>query len=91
MWIKPSKWWLKYGMRRSLFTILLRAGLVYVVAKENFDEAVNGEKYLSMTKYAFSRFLSGFTKYTGHKRGWHRQFCQMRPTADEIDELLIKP
>ena len=35
MWVKPSVWWTKYGMRRSVYTILLRAGLNYVASKDN--------------------------------------------------------
>jgi len=91
MWIKPSSWWTRYGMRRSLFTILLRAGLKYVVTKDNFVDAVNSEKYLSKTPYAFERFMSGYTKYAGHKRGWYKQFCENNLSHEEIDKLLIKP
>jgi hypothetical protein len=91
MWIKPSPWWTKIGMHRSLFTILLRASLKYVPSKDNFEEAVSSDKYLKETPYAFSRFMSGHTKYTGRKRGWHKQFCIMAQSCEEIDKLLIKP
>jgi hypothetical protein len=91
MWIKPSPWWIKFGMRRSLFTILLRAGLNYSCVKDNFMEAVASEKYLANTPYAFERFMSGHTKYAGHKRGWYKQFCEKNLSHEEIDKLLIKP
>ena len=91
MWVKPSPWWTKYGMRRSLFTILLRAALTYVSSKDNFDEAIQYEKYLQQTPYALKRFLSGYTKYAGSKRGWYRQFCENNMTHENIDKLLIKP
>ena len=91
MWVKPSVWWTKYGMRRSVYTILLRAGLNYVASKDNFDKAIESEKYLQQTPYAIQRFLSGCTKYTGHKRGWYRQFCEMNMTSQQIDKLLIVP
>ena len=91
MWVRPSKWWLQYSMRRSLFTILLRAGCNYNFSKNNFEEAVGAEKYLKKTIYAFDRFMRGYTKYVGHKRGWYKQFYHLSPTADEIDKLLQKP
>jgi hypothetical protein len=91
MWVKPSPWWTAFGMRRSLFTILLRAALNYSTSKKNFMEAVNSEKYLSTTTYAFERFMSGNTKYAGHKRGWYKQFCEKNLSHEEIDKLLIKP
>jgi hypothetical protein len=91
MWVKPSIWWIKHGMRRSLFTILLRVGVKYVVSKDNFDEIIKSEKYLQQTYYAFERFMSGNTKYTGHKRGWYKQFCEINMANDAIDKLLIVP
>lgn len=91
MWIKPSKWWLQYSMRRSLFTILLRAGIHYNATKKNFDEAVMNQKYLKSTPYAFERFMTGCTMYVGHKRGWYKQFFHLNPTKQEIDKLLVKP
>lgn len=91
MWIKPSSWWTSLGMRRSLFTILLRAGLKYVPSKDNFDEAIQLEKYLSKTPYAFQRFMMGYTKYAGRKRGWYKQFYDLKLSDEQIDKLLIKP
>lgn len=91
MWIKPSVWWTKQGMRRSLFTILLRAGMKYSKSKDNFDEAINSEKYLQTTTYAFKRFMSGNTRYTGTKRGWYKQFCEKSMSEKQIDSLLINP
>lgn len=91
MWIRPSKWWISYGMRRSLFTCFLRAGVNYNIDKDNFDECIAKNKYLSKTPYALKKFMAGFTKYTGRKRGWYKQFCDLNPTPDEIDKLLIMP
>jgi len=91
MWIRPSKWWTDVGMRRSLFTILLRAGQAYKVSKDNFDEASRSYKYLEETLYAFHRFLNGGTKYTGRKRGWHKQFNKMNLSKEDVDKLLISP
>jgi len=91
IWIKPSAWWHKYAMRRSLFTILLRAGIHYSAKKDNVEACIKSEKYLDQTSYAFKRFLKGYTKYTGFKRGWYRQFYLMSPTRKQVNELLAKP
>lgn len=91
IWIRPSRWWTFLGMRRSLFTILLRAGAHYTHTKPNFDEAVQKEKYLKTTLYAFNRFMEGHTKYVGRKRGWYKQFCELNPSEAEVDKLLVKP
>lgn len=91
MWIKPSKWWIAYGMRRSLFTCLLRAGVNYNVKKDNFDQTIANDKYLGKTQEAFARFMSGHTRYMGRKRGWYKQFYDLSPEAEELNKLLIKP
>lgn len=91
IWIRPSRWWTFLAMRRSLFTILLRAGSFYKTTKPNFEEAIQKEKYLKNTLYAFDRFMQGHTKYTGRKRGWYKQFGQLNPTEADIDKLLVKP
>ena len=91
IWIKPSKWWTCSSMRRSFLTILLRSSLNYSFFKDNFFEAIFLEKYFSETRYATERFFSGFTKYTGRKRGWYKQFFKLKPSEKLIDYLLIKP
>lgn len=91
IWVKPSVWWTKLGMRRSLLTILLRAGINYSPKKDNFEEAINSDKYLSKTIYAFNRFMAGNTKYAGRKIGWYKQFYDMNLNNEDIDKLLIKP
>lgn len=90
MWIEPSKWWINRAMRRSLFTLLLRTGSNYQLSKDNFEEALYSHHYALDTRYAIERFLKGYTKYTGKKRGWHKQFHDFQPTQAEIDLLLIK-
>jgi hypothetical protein len=91
MWIEPSRWWTSRGMRRSLFTILLRCGSEYSISKNNFDEALMSDPYVIDTEYAVRRFLSGCTQYTGRNKGWHKQFKALHPSNKEIDQLLIKP
>lgn len=98
MWIEPSKWWTVRSMRRSLFTILLRAGNQYILSKKNFEEALYSDPYTMSTRYAVERFLAGHTVYTGRKKGWHQVFyrdMQGVPLSSDvqkkIDELLVKP
>lgn len=91
MWIKPSRWWTIKAMRRSLFTILLRAGSHYCPNKDNFEESIFSDPYAKNTKYAIERFFAGNTVYTGRRRGWHNQFHEYKPTDKEIDALLVKP
>ncbi|RTK96829.1 MAG: hypothetical protein EKK64_02935 [Neisseriaceae bacterium] len=91
LWIKPSKWWMRSSMRRSFLTILLRASFKYSISKDNFYESIFAEKYFSKTRYATEKFLLGYTKYTGKKRGWYKQFFQLHPSQKLIDVLLVKP
>ncbi len=86
IWIKPSSWWTKTSMRRSFFTILLRAGANY---KDDAEDTLYQYHLANNTRYAVKRFLSGYTRYTGRKTGWHRQFAQI--SKSETHELLIKP
>ena len=89
MWVKPSRWWTVKTMRRSLFTILLRAACYYSPNKDNFEEALYSDPYTIATKYAVNRFLAGNTIYTGKKRGWYRQFYESKPTEEQINNLLV--
>lgn len=89
MWIKPSRWWTVKPMRRSLFTILLRAGNNYFHTKDNFQDALFSDPYSFGTRYAIERFMAGYTMYTGKKRGWYKQFHDEKLTKEMIDLLLI--
>lgn len=97
-WVKPSSWWTKTSMKRSLFTALLRCGQKYNLEKDNFEEALFSCFYTKDTEYAVRRFLKGYTKYTGKKKGWYNQFRwggndikPYKPSFEEINKLLIKP
>ncbi len=59
--VTPSDWWKKYLIRRSLFTILLRAGQTYDVEKDNFEKALFSDPYAKETKAALIAFLKGQT------------------------------
>lgn len=90
MWIRPSKWWTLKSMKRSLFTILLRSANNYNPNKKNFKEALFSDPYAAATEYAISRFLTGYTHYTGSKKGWLDQFYEVRLNKKSIDSLLVK-
>jgi hypothetical protein len=92
LWIEPSDFWKCCRMRRSLLTILVRAGIMYDPRKDNYEEALFTEKLVKPTKFAVMRFLYGFTKYVGpnidnqpdiESRGWKTIF-------ESHDEEYIK-
>jgi hypothetical protein len=98
-WINVSPWWTYSSMRRSLFTILLRAGQRYCPAINNVETALKSEPYSKNTYPAVDWFLRGHTKYTGNLKGWYSQFGYGKgnwenpvpPTAYEIRQLLVRP
>lgn len=65
VWVEPSMFWKSCRMRRSLFTILLRAGIPYIAQKDNYEQALFEEPYILPTRLAIMRFMFGFTKYVG--------------------------
>jgi len=89
IYIRPSKWWLRYGMRRSLFTILLRSSNAYEQDADNFNEALYSNSYADKTRIAIEYFFAGNTVYKGKKRGWHRQFGDVSLDKEILKNLLI--
>ena len=91
MWVEPSSWWIERSMRRSLFTIFMRAGKYYDPQQDNFKDALFGDEYICLTYYAVERFLSGHTRYVGRVSGWVTQFFEKQPSQEEVDYLLQLP
>ena len=89
MYVKPSRWWLRYGMRRSLFTILLRSASAYDAGMDNFDIALYSNFYASKTRLAIEHFFAGNTVYKGKKRGWYRQFGESTPDEAALAKMLV--
>jgi hypothetical protein len=94
--VRPSKWWMERAMKRSLFTILIRAGKYFKRNKNNLADVVEQGTYLTNTSYAFYRFLDGYTRYTGNITGWYNQFYynglkHEQPDIKKVEELLVKP
>ena len=65
LWIEPSVFWKECRMKRSLLTILIRAGMMYDPRRDNYEEALFTENLIKPTRLAVMRFLYGFTKYIG--------------------------
>lgn len=97
LWIEPSCFWKCCRVRRSLFTILLRAGHSYCPESDNYESTLFQHPYVSSTKMAVQRFLFGFTKYIGdpidgqivETRGWVKVF-ENRDVAF-IKTVLVSP
>lgn len=102
-WVEPHGFWKQCFMRRSLFTVLLRAGRQYKIDLDNFEEALYSEKYLNETKTAVMRFLFGFTTFNvtaartivNHSldpnssiSGWYSVFCGR--TESHVKAMLTK-
>jgi hypothetical protein len=90
--VKPSLWWRKYHIRRSLFTILLRAAPKYDIEKDNFKETLYTDPYLALTKEAVKQFLKGKTLAPKKEcpYGWRDAFKDKK-TKEEILQILQKP
>lgn len=103
LWVKQSDFWKKCQIKRSLFTILIRCGMNYDSAIDNFDDALFGEYkeniYFKETKSALLRFMFGFTNFTGKinsyasttviKHGWKEEFSKLDNST--IRRRLILP
>jgi hypothetical protein len=88
----PSLWWRKYLVRRSLFTILLRAAQAYVIERDNFEDALFSDPYAKETKIALRAFLKGQTfakKKMLLYSGWKATFANKR--EPEVLNILQKP
>ena len=69
LWFEPAWFWRSCRCRRSLLTILLRAGMIYEQDTDNYETALFTYKYIVPTKKAVMRFLYGYTKYVGPELG----------------------
>jgi hypothetical protein len=90
-WVEPSPFWKTNFIRRSLFTLLLRAGNAYDPKIDNYEEALYSDNLLKETKQAVMRFLFGFTECpveeSNHKFGWWETFHNK--SIEETRRLLI--
>lgn len=98
LWYEPAWFWKTCRCRRSLLTILLRAGMIYDASQDNYEEALFGYKYARVTKNAVMRFLYGYTKYVGpplggstnlESKGWKTIFDGQE--IETIKNYLVSP
>lgn len=96
--VEPSNFWRACPMRRSFFTILLRAGMNYDFTRNNYEDSLFSERYVVPTRRAVMRFLFGFTKYVGPEligsatlltAGWRTVFSDLDDF--QIKSMLIWP
>lgn len=86
-WVKPADFWLRSNMRKSLFTILLRAGMSYRRSKDNFDAVLKSNAYLRSTGNALKWFMSGHTWFNDRtSSGWLNHFHNM--TQERVKSAL---
>ena len=106
-WIKLSQFWLNDKMRKSFFTILLRAARHFNSQADDlekeFERALfkDDQGYFNKTKPAVERFMKGFTKYVGSKGMWYTAMFfdtsanssdDTRPVSGQrLKKLLVKP
>ena len=77
IWVSVSSFWKECELRRSLFTILLRAGINYSIEENNFSKALFSNSYVKQTETAVKRFFFGFVNFkrqmvTTYHPGSHR-------------------
>ena len=98
LWYEPARFWRCCRCRRSLLTIFLRAGMMYKMDSDNYEEALFGQAYVKPTKKAVMRFLFGFTKYVGPElggsanletKGWKTIFSNRSDL--EVKSYLVSP
>lgn len=74
-YIKPAEFWMNHVLKRSLLTIFVRCGDKYNLQKDNYEEALLSESYVTKTKTAVYRFLFGFHDIKYYDRnGWVSNF-----------------
>lgn len=78
------------AMKKSFFTMMIRAGVHYNCSGEMVDieEAFESTPYYG-NYFAIRRFLGGNTAYKGRRTGWLTQFRYV--DNKRIESLLVKP
>lgn len=78
-WAIPSPWWFSSEIRKSFYTLMLRAAYNYDHKYDNFDQALNSIAYIKSTKTAVNKFLNGYTVYEYEPKDacdhWFQQFA----------------
>lgn len=95
--VQPSRFWRCCSLRRNLFTVFLRVGMVY---NGNYHEALLKDNYSKQSINGIYRFLYGFTEYVGPTLcptydqsstitcGWVKLFNEKDP--EYVKKMLVK-
>lgn len=65
-WINASSWWYRTKMRKSFFTMMLRAGQFYNMdhKRSGIEKAFFEQEYGQFTQNAICRFLDGHVRFS---------------------------
>ena len=83
-YIIPSDFWTQCPIRRSFFSILLRASVRFT---GDFDAALYKNMYVASTRLAVERFFGGHKTYNGRQTGWCDQF--RGKSIKQVRRLLV--
>ena len=100
IWVSVSPFWKECELRRSLFTILLRAGMNYSIEENNFSKTLFSNLYVKQTEVAIKRFFFGFVNFRrqmvmgmpqpgSYCRGWVNTFKDAG--VKDVKKILVKP
>jgi hypothetical protein len=98
IWVNVSPFWKECELRRSLLTILLRAGMNYSIEENNFSKTLFSNLYVKQTEMAIKRFFFGFVNFRGqmvmalnrtNRKGWVNIFKDAG--VKDVKKILVKP
>ncbi len=100
IWVGVSSFWKECELRRSLFTILLRAGMNYSIEENNFSKALFSNLYVKDTELAIKRFFFGFVNFKINmiktesgfipvRKGWVTIFKNVG--SKDVKKMLVQP
>jgi hypothetical protein len=97
IFIKPSKFWRRCYMRRSLFSLLCRLGIFYHLGPK-FEEFLLGDvddtkrdkidssyNFARRTRDSIMRFFSGYTRYVGEGPNFCEYFPEKHGWVEEFN------
>ena len=105
IWVSVSFFWKECELRRSLFTILLRAGINYSIEENDFSKTLFSNSYVKQTEMAIKRFFFGFVNFRRQmvdrshpgyqnssqtfRKGWVNVF--KGAGVKDVKQILVKP
>ena len=98
IWVNVSHFWKECELRRSLLTILLRAGINYSIEENNFSKTLFSNPYVKETETAIKRFFFGFVNFKANmvpgpsqtfRKGWVTIFKNVG--IKDVKKILVQP